>query len=512
MSFMRASDALTLNSTAVSGAPNGVKLSAPLPTYTYDQIANYLVYQPNWTNGASFNLGPSRSLTVDITALTAAGQQLATWALEAWTAVTGITFNQISGAADITFYNTQAGAFAGPDSISGGTINYSSVNIGTDWLASYGTGINTYSFMTYMHEIGHALGLGHAGNYDGTATYITQGPASPGTNHYVNDSWQASIMSYFSPYENTSVTANWDYYTTGFSGVLTPMIADILAMQILYGIDTTLRTGNTTYGVGSNAGGYYDANLGASASFTLVDAGGYDTINFSNVAADQRVDLNPEAISDVGGLIGNMIIMRDTIIEKFLSGSGNDFIKGNLADNWLDGGAGNDKIWAGDGNDIIRGGVGTDTIRGGNGNDVLNGNGKGDMLIGEGGNDILRGGNGKDRLDGGAGNDTLMGGIGRDKLVGGAGADTFVFKSGWAVDRVSDFEDNIDTIELDSALWLGTFGTLTIAQVLATFGTSNVANNGNAGFHVELNFGGGDILKIHGITDVNVLLDDIIII
>ncbi len=491
MQTMRVSQPLDQAFFAPSAAQESATKSAPLPTYTNDQISDFLVY--NWLGGASFNIGAARVITVNITALTAAGQQLATWALEAWSMVTGITFNQVTGSAGITFDDNQSGAFAGPSSYSGqgGTIYSSTVNVGTGWLSSYGTGIDSYSFQTYMHEIGHAMGLDHAGNYNGSADYRTDS-TQPGDNHYLNDSWQATVMSYFS--QGTAGTGSYNY-------LLTPMIADILAMQTLYGTAGTLRTGDTTYGEGSNAGGYYDSNLGATASFTIIDDGGYDKIKFSSVTADMRVNLNPETISDVGGLVGNMIIMRDTIIETFISGSGNDDITGNIANNVL---------WGGGGNDVIRGDFGNDIIRGGTGNDVLNGNRKHDMLIGEGGNDILRGGGGRDRLDGGAGNDRLEGGIGRDKLVGGTGNDTFVFKQGWAVDRVSDFEDNVDTIELHSSLWGG--GAMTVAQLIATYGTGNVANNGNGGQHVELDFGNGDILKIHGITDVNALLNDITLI
>jgi len=488
MSFMRVSEAQNIEDVAVSNVATGTTRAAPLPTFTNDQIADFLVY--NWLGGASFNTGPTNTITVNITGLTAAGQQLATWALQAWTMVTGITFAQVAGSAGITFYDYLPGASAGPDSLTGSTINAASVDIGTGWIASYGTGIDSYSFTTYMHEIGHALGLDHAGNYDGGATYTTTGPPSYGYNHYLNDSWQATVMSYFDQAEAGTGSYNFQ---------LTPMIADILAMQILYGTAGTLRTGDTVYGVGSTAGGYYDANLGATASFTLIDDGGVDKIDFSNVTADQRVDLRSEAISDVGGLVGNMIIMRDTIIEQFISGSGNDNITGNDAGNLIDGGGGID---------LIKGKGGVDAIYGGGGDDILNGNAKGDKIYGGAGNDILRGGNGKDKIFGGDGDDTLMGGIGRDRLTGGQGNDTFVFKAGWAVDLITDFEDNIDTLSLDSALW---GGGLTIAQVIAAYGTSNVANNANAGFHVELDFGTGDVLKIHGITDVNALLDDITI-
>jgi serralysin len=492
-------DFSALNALAPTQAQGGATRAATLPTYSTGQIANFLAF--NWLGGASFNTGTSRSLTVDTSVLTPAGRQLASWALEAWTSVTGITFIAVTSGAQITFDDSQAGAFAGPDSVSNNTIFSSSINIGTGWLASYGTGINSYSYMTYMHEIGHALGLDHSGFYNaGGSVPITYATDGTGSNHYLNDSWQASIMSYFSPNENTSIAANWDYYAAGFSGVLTPMAADIQAMQILYGVAGTIRTGDTTYGVGSNLGQVYN-QIGASQAsyaFTIIDEGGIDKINLSNVTASQIVDLTPGAFSSIGGLVDNMIITSNTIIENIISGSGGDTITGNDAAN---------VIWGGGGADVVRAGSGDDIIRGGTGNDILNGNHKHDLLIGEGGDDILRGGAGRDKLDGGTGDDILMGGIGRDKLTGGSGADTFVFKSGWAVDRVNDFEDNIDTISLETALW---GGGLTVAQVVSTFG-SVVANYASAGSHVELNFGGGDTIKIFGISTTAALLDDITI-
>ncbi len=482
-----------------------------LPVYSTSQIATYLT-DTYWGLSGNirhhFPVSPGGSISINMSSVSAAGQSLANSALQAWTMVSGINFQitNLAGA-EITFTDTAASNPTGGSSWSlpSGAAIDGYVNVPASWLPSNGTTVDSYSFSTYMHEIGHALGLGHAGAYDGAASYQQNGS---GSNHYLNDSWQASIMSYFSPSQNSYIAANWDYFGA-LTGVMTPMIADIAAIQDLYGVASNLRTGDTVYGVGSTAGGYYDTAITAKAAFTLVDNGGVDTINFSTETANQSVDLNGGAISSVGGLIGNMVIMTNTIIENFVSGAGADSIIGNAANNSIWGGAGQDSIHTGDGDDFVKGEQDSDTIRGGAGDDVLNGNGRGDMLFGEGGNDILRGGNSKDRLNGGDGDDILMGGIGRDKLIGGAGADTFVFKAGWAVDRVNDFEDNIDTIELHSSLW---GGGLTIAQVISTYGASNVANNGNAGTHVELNFGGGDVLKIHGISDANLLLDDISII
>ena len=61
-----------------------------------------------------------------------------------------------------------------------------------------------------------------------------------------NDSWATTVMSYFSQTENTY------FADLGFDRnfVTTPMIADIVAMQDLYGLSTTTRPDNTVYGLG----------------------------------------------------------------------------------------------------------------------------------------------------------------------------------------------------------------------------------------------------------------------
>ena len=53
-----------------------------------------------------------------------------------------------------------------------------------------------------------------------------------------------------------------------------------------------------------------------------------------------------------------------------------------------------------------------------------------------------------DTLQGGAGADWLHDGAGQDVLTGGAGADVFVFARDGALDRITDFEDGVDRIDL----------------------------------------------------------------
>ena len=70
------------------------------------------------------------------------------------------------------------------------------------------------------------------------------------------------------------------------------------------------------------------------------------------------------------------------------------------------------------------------------------------MVEGGLGDDLLRGNSGADVLDGGAGGDCLVGGKGDDLLTGGAGGDTFMFGGRFGTDRVTDFTDGEDLLDL----------------------------------------------------------------
>ncbi|QLQ20698.1 MAG: hypothetical protein HZT43_06065 [Exiguobacterium profundum] len=102
---------------------------------------------------------------------------------------------------------------------------------------------------------------------------------------------------------------------------------------------------------------------------------------------------------------------------------------------------------------------------------------------------------------GSAGADILAGQAGNDTLRGGGGADSFVIDTAPGRDLVATFENDVDELWLDEALW---GGGLTVAEVLNAHA---VAFPGG----VVLSFlSGATAVTVHGITIAD-LADDIVL-
>ncbi|MEY1557637.1 calcium-binding protein [Yoonia sp. R2331] len=203
-----------------------------------------------------------------------------------------------------------------------------------------------------------------------------------------------------------------------------------------------------------------EANFGAN---TYDGGAGFDILSYAASNAGTRVDLFNDTAGG-GHAAGDKI----TGIEHLY---GSDF---------------NDKYYGDNARNIFKGYDGNDSLYGRNGDDALYGGANNDRLFGGFGNDIIEGGGGSDKLFGGRGNDFMR---------GGSGADTFHYDRGDDIDRIRDFQDNVDTIELDG--FPANYKPFQNAQ--------QVGNN------VVFNFGNGDQLIVENVT-AQQLFNDLVIV
>lgn len=348
-------------------------------------------------------------------------------ALSAFADVIGISFAEVSGPGgndgDLRFSNVVTGPntafawFPGPGL--GGDSFYSIAPVQQGWPDLGHPVRGDHAFVTFLHEIGHAMGLGHPGTYNGgSPSYLVDAL-------FAQDTEQFTVMSYF---QSQDFANGNDHFspdgTHHFAQTL--MLYDIAALQATYGANPTTRAGATTYGFNCTVTGDtpYDFGLNPFPVVCIYDAGGKDRIDFSGYTGDTRISLVPGSFSDTQAMAQNLSIAFGTFIEQAIGGSGNDRITGNSVANLLIGGIGND---------------------------ALLGLGAGDTLTG------------------GVGNDTLNGGDGRDSLSGGAGADVFVLDldavTRTGPDRIADFHSAADRLRiLDS---LGQIGPWTAGKFFA---------------------------------------------
>lgn len=273
-----------------------------------------------------------------------------------------------SGSADLNFgTNNQGGVSAGYANYPHGSGAHKSyIMLANDQTTNTSPARGNYGWQTLVHEIGHAIGLKHPGNYNaggggGTPPYLSDS----------TDNQRNTIMSYNAPADTSVYNYKLTTTTRGVSlsgsvskvGVYGFMQYDLAALQYLYGANTkTNGNGQTT--VFTNAWKGLQT-LWAPVANTTIDAKSVTNNNIIDMrdGAFSSINILPTTPTDIAAIdkkygssfgatyakantyfgYNNVAVAEGSKIGTVMGGTKVDVIYANT-DNGLtiDGGAGSD--------------------------------------------------------------------------------------------------------------------------------------------------------------------------
>ena len=361
-------------------------------TASGNQDIDGMMYDAKWavssftfsfpTDASFYGAGYSTNgeTTSNFAALSSAAQDyVRTYAYAQYAAVVNLTFSEMTETstdhADLRFAETDA------TDVAWGYYPATDATGGDSWYRTTGGDfdnpvIGNFAAHTFLHEIGHTMGLLHG--------FDTSNPF--GALPEEHDSIEYSVMTYVS-YVGGPSTGGYSYATA--SAPQTLMQNDIATLQYLYGANYNHNSGNTVYSWNPSTGRTFVDGVstgpvaGNRIFMTVWDGGGTDTYDLSAYSSNLSIDLQPGAWSTfntsaiaqraflgaghtAAGNVANALMYNgntQSLIENVIGGTGDDTIVGNVVSNNLQGGVGNDILNGRGGGDVLTGGLGEDTFQ-----------------------------------------------------------------------------------------------------------------------------------------------------